>query len=63
MARDFEEWIRITSAPRRAAPLIAIMRSLAKAGIHADMDIGLSGQIVLSRHRWRLIAAAKNRQA
>ena len=62
MRRDFEEWIRITNAPERAAPLFTIMLTLAKAGIHAGMDLGFNGKTVVFKHRWLLITAEKNRQ-
>ena len=62
MGREFEEWIRITSAPERSAPLLTIMRTLAKAGIDAGIDLGFNGKTVVFKHRWLLITAEKNRQ-
>ena len=62
MPRDFEEWIRITNAPERASPLFTIMRGLAKAGIHAGIDLGFNGRTVVFKHRWLLITAETNRQ-
>lgn len=59
MPRDFEEWIRITNAPERAAPLFTIMLTLAKAGLHAGIDLGFDGKTVVFKHRWLLITAEK----
>ncbi len=61
MARNFEEWIRIASAPERAAPLFTIMQALAKAGIDAGIDLGFDGKTVVFKHRWLLVTAEKNR--
>ncbi len=60
MQRDFEEWIRITNAPERVTPLYTIMAALAKAGIHAGIDLGSNGNTVVFKHRWLLITAEKN---
>lgn len=61
MSRDFEEWIRITNAPERAAPLLTIMRTLAKAGLHAGIGLGFDGETVVFQHRWLLVTAEKKR--
>ncbi len=57
MAREFAEWMRITGAPERAAPLLTIMRSLARAGLHAGITLQESGQSVRFTHRWCLATA------
>ena len=62
MPRGFEEWIRITNAPERATPLFTIMLAMAKAGIHAGIDLGFNGRTVVFKHRWLLITAETNPQ-
>jgi ubiquinone/menaquinone biosynthesis C-methylase UbiE len=62
MRRDFDEWIRITNTPERATPLFTVMRTLAKAGIDAGIDLGFNGQTVVFKHRWLVITAEKNSQ-
>jgi len=61
MQRDFEEWIRITNAPERAKPLFTVMLTLAKAGIHAGIDLRFDGKTVLFKHHWLLVTAQKDR--
>jgi len=61
MQREFGEWIRITNAPERARPLLTVMLALAKAGIHAGIDLRSDGKTVLFKHRWLLVAAQKDR--
>jgi ubiquinone/menaquinone biosynthesis C-methylase UbiE len=57
--REFTEWVRITNAPERAAPLAVIMSSLAKAGIQAGVNLRLDGTRILFTHRWLLVTAEK----
>lgn len=59
MPRNFEEWIRITNAPERAVPLLTIMVTLAKAGLHAGIDLGFNGKTAVFTHRWLLLTAEK----
>ena len=61
MPREFDEWIRITNAPERRAPLLTIMRTLAQAGIRAGIDLGISKNTVTFKHRWLLVTAEKTR--
>jgi len=61
MQREFGEWIRITNAPERAKPLFTVMVTLAKAGIHAGIDLRYDGKAVLFQHRWLLVTARKGR--
>jgi ubiquinone/menaquinone biosynthesis C-methylase UbiE len=60
MQREFGEWIRITNAPERAKPLYTVMVTLAKAGIHAGIDLHYDGKAVLFKHRWLLVTAQKD---
>ncbi len=60
MARTFEEWMQITNAPERAAPLGTLMRALAKAGVRAGIDLQVSGGTVRFTHRWCLVAAERD---
>jgi ubiquinone/menaquinone biosynthesis C-methylase UbiE len=59
MAREFDEWIGITNAPERAAPLRTILRTLARAGIQAGIDLRHDGHTALFTHHWMLITAEK----
>jgi len=59
MARGFDEWIRITNAPERAAPLRTVMRALAKAGAHAGIGLTEDGATVRFIHRWCLVTAER----
>jgi ubiquinone/menaquinone biosynthesis C-methylase UbiE len=61
MQREFEEWIRITNAPERAKPLFTVMLTLARAGIHAGIDLRFDGKTILFTHRWLLVTAEKDR--
>ena len=60
MQREYEEWMRITNAPERAKPLFTVMLTLAKAGIHAGIDLRFDGKRVLFKHRWLLVTAEKD---
>jgi ubiquinone/menaquinone biosynthesis C-methylase UbiE len=57
--REYEEWIRITNAPERVKPLYAVMVALAKAGIHAGVNLRFDGRTVVFSHRWILVTAEK----
>jgi hypothetical protein len=59
MQRDFDEWIRITNAPERVKPLYTVMLTLARAGIHAGIDLRFNGKTVVFKHRWLLVATEK----
>jgi len=59
MKRDYDEWIRITNAPERVEPLYAVMVALAKAGIHAGINLHLDGKKVVFTHRWLLVTGEK----
>lgn len=57
--RDYDEWIRITNAPERVKPLHAVMLALAKAGIHAGINLHFNGRRVVFTHRWLLVTGKK----
>jgi hypothetical protein len=59
MQRDFDEWIRITNAPERVKPLYTVMLTLARAGIHAGIDLRFNDKTVVFKHRWLLITAER----
>jgi ubiquinone/menaquinone biosynthesis C-methylase UbiE len=59
MKRDYEEWIRIANAPERVKPLYTVMVSLAKAGIHAGINLQCNGRTVVFSHRWLLVTGEK----
>jgi ubiquinone/menaquinone biosynthesis C-methylase UbiE len=60
MPREFDEWLRITNAPERRAPLLAVMRALAQAGIRAGIDLAVSGNTLVFKHQWLLVTAEKS---
>ncbi len=60
MPREFDEWIRITNAPERRAPLLSVMRALAQAGNRAGIDLDVSGHTLVFKHQWLLVTAEKN---
>ena len=60
MPREFDEWLRITNAPERRAPLLTVMCALAQAGIRAGIDLGIGGNTVTFKHQWLLVTAEKN---
>ena len=57
--REFDEWLQITNATDRIAPLRAVMTALAKAGVRAGMNLHLEGDTVVFEHRSLLIVAEK----
>jgi len=57
--REYEEWIRITNAPERVKPLYTVMVALAKAGIHAGVNLRFDGGTVVFSHRWLLVTGEK----
>ena len=59
MERDYDGWIRITNAPERVKPLYIVMVTLAKAGIHAGINLHFNGRTVLFTHRWLLVKGEK----
>ncbi len=59
MERDYDEWIRITNAPERVKPLYTVMVTLAKAGIHAGINLHFNGRTVAFTHRWLLVTGEK----
>ncbi len=60
MPREFDEWLQITNAPERRAPLLTVMRALAQAGIRAGIDLAVSGNTLVFKHQWLLVTAEKN---
>lgn len=57
--REFDEWLRITNAPERIAPLHAVMHTLAKTGIQAGVNLHLEGETIVFEHQSLLITAVK----
>jgi SAM-dependent methyltransferase len=57
--REFEEWMGIINDASRVAPLRAVMRALANAGVSAGMGLSLDGDQIKFFHRWNFIAARK----
>jgi ubiquinone/menaquinone biosynthesis C-methylase UbiE len=57
--RDYGEWIGITNAPERVKPLHTVMLALAKAGIHAGINLHCSEKDVIFTHRWLLVTGKK----
>ncbi len=53
--REFGEWLDITGAPARRAPLLTIMRNLVRAGLDAGMGLRCKGRTVRFTHRWLLL--------
>ncbi len=60
MPREFDEWLRITNAPERRAPLLTVMRALAQAGIRAGIDLAVSRNTLVFKHQWLLVTAEKS---
>ncbi len=57
--REFVEWMKITSAPERIAPLKVVMTALAKSGASAGISLRLDGEKLLFEHTAALTVAAK----
>jgi len=57
--REFEEWMGIVNDASSVAPLRAVVRGLAKAGVSAGIGLALDGETIRLFHRWNLIAAGK----
>lgn len=57
--REFDEWLRITNAPERIAPLRVVMQTLAKAGIEAGINLQPDGATVVFEHSALLIVGIK----
>lgn len=51
-SRRFEEWIAITGAEERAAPIEQVMRALAQAGIRAGLGLRIEEGAVAFDHHW-----------
>ncbi len=58
--RGFDEWLRITNAPERIAPLRAVMTALAKSEQHAGINLHLDGDDVVFEHHTLLLTMEKN---
>lgn len=58
--REFNEWIRITNSPERVAALQPIMSALAKAGVHAGVNLRTEAEEVRFDHRTLLLIAVKS---
>lgn len=59
-SRELEEWLDIVAEPDRVAPLRAVMRALAKAGVDAGMELTMNGDAVTFVHRSGLIVGRKS---
>ena len=57
--RGFDEWLRITNAPERIAPLRAVMTALAKSNQHAGINLHLDSDDVVFEHHTLLLAMEK----
>lgn len=57
--RNYDEWVGITNAPERVKPLHSVMLALAKAGIHAGVNLHSNGKNVIFTHRWLLVTGTK----
>lgn len=57
--REFDEWLQITNAPERIAPLRVVMSTLAKAGIMAGINLHLENGSILFEHHSLLIVGIK----
>jgi hypothetical protein len=56
--REFEEWVGITAAPERAAPLRVVMTELARAGRRAGTSLRLEdGKLLFEHTAWLTVAA------
>lgn len=57
--REFSEWIKITAAPERIAPLEVVMTSLAGRGAGAGIGLRLEGGKLRFEHTAALTVAVK----
>lgn len=57
--REFDEWMKIVSAPERIAPLKIVMAALARAGVHAGTNLRMDGERILFEHTAGLTVAHK----
>lgn len=57
--REFGEWMKIVSAPERIAPLKVVMAALARAGVHAGVNLRMDGERVLFEHTAGMTVARK----
>lgn len=57
--REFDEWLKITSAPERVGPLRAVMTALARRGATAGINLRLEGETIRFEHRAALTVAVK----
>jgi ubiquinone/menaquinone biosynthesis C-methylase UbiE len=55
--REFREWLSITNAPERVAPLRAVMGALAEAGVQAGIGLRREGGSLVFTHRWVLLTS------
>jgi ubiquinone/menaquinone biosynthesis C-methylase UbiE len=58
-AREFHEWMKITNAPERVAPLEVVMSALARCGARAGIGLRLDGGELLFEHNAALTIAVK----
>jgi ubiquinone/menaquinone biosynthesis C-methylase UbiE len=57
--REFEEWMGIVNDASRVAPLRAVVRALARAGVSAGIGLSADADQINFFHRWNLISARK----
>jgi ubiquinone/menaquinone biosynthesis C-methylase UbiE len=58
--REFDEWLKIASAPERAGPLKVIMSALARCGATAGIDLCVEGEKILFKHHAALTTSVKS---
>ncbi len=57
--REFDEWLKITSAPERVGPLRVVMASLARGGATAGIGLRMEGEKILFEHKAALTVAVR----
>jgi ubiquinone/menaquinone biosynthesis C-methylase UbiE len=57
--REFDEWMKIVTAPERIAPLKVVMTALARAGLSAGIGLRLEGEKLRFEHHPALTVATK----
>ncbi len=57
--REFDEWLKIVSAPERVRPLKVVMSALARGGATAGIGLRLEGEKILFEHTAALTVAVK----
>jgi len=58
--RNFSEWAKIISVPRRTDPIREIMRTLSRSELHAGVQLHEAYGDIQFTHTWLLVAAELN---